>query len=239
MKLINALIIGLFAQAISFLADAGEIKTVDIGDAEIVYDYRTNDTGVAILTLIALFSETNNSIRGLKNKDQRRLSKLGQLIYQCKLMLHKPDKSARPVDVKDPVLISKNYILFTGVDLSLASDERVGIRVQALQTVDDESLFSSAPGDKDPHTGIWETVDEGAAINLKQFNINVLRQTNLIETSESIDIVVRFPVFQLEQPANQWSYNFYLKDFKQAVRHIDKNCTPARFVELINRVGTE
>jgi hypothetical protein len=33
----------------------------------------------------------------------------------------------------------------------------------------------------------------------------------------------------------QWSYHFNLKDFKQAIQHIDENCTPIKFMELIKQ----
>jgi hypothetical protein len=214
---------------------ADEIRNLRIGSAEIVYDHQTTETGVAILTLAAVVAETNNSLRGLKNTDQRRLSKLGQLIYQCKLMLYKPAQGGRAPGVKDPVLVSRNYSLFTGVNLSLAADERAGIRAQALRAIDDASLFTPALGGGDTQKEIWQTVGEGSAINLRQFNVNILKETDLIETSASIDINVRFPVFQLEKPVFQWNYNFDLKDFRQAVRHIDDNCTPARFGELIKQ----
>ena len=52
---------------------------------------------------------------------------------------------------------------------------------------------------------------------------------------ESIDIAIRFPVFQLEKPVNQWTYNFALADFKQAVRRIDEDCAPARLVDLVEQ----
>lgn len=232
MKLITTLLSTLLVLTISSVFAADEVSTVNIGNAEVSYNYHLTDTGVAILALIALVPETNNSLRGLKNTDPRRLGKLGQLIYQCKLMLYKPDKSNRGVGAKDPVLISKSYSLFTGVNLQLAADERVGIQAQVLQAVDDDSLFTTSLGEKGMHKRIWETLGEDTAINLKQFNINVLDETDLIETSENIDIVVRFPVFQLEQPVSQWSYNFDLKDFKQAIRHVDENCTSVRLVQL-------
>jgi len=235
MKLTNTLISALLVLTISSKVAADEVKTVNIGAAEVFYNYQTTDTGVATLTLVARISETNNSLRGLKNLDQRRLSKLGQLIYQCKLMLYKADKADRTFNAKDPILISKNYSLFTGVDLPLAADERVGIQAEALQIVDEESLFTATLGDGDTIKKVWETQGEGSEINLKHFNVNVLNETDLIETSESIDIVARFPIFQLEKPVSQWSYNFRLKDFKQAIQHIDKNCTPTRFMELINQ----
>ena len=235
MKLTNTLISTLFVLTVSPVVAANEVKTVNIGAAEVFYNYQPTDTGVATLTLVALISETNNSLRGLKNLDRRRLSKLGQLIYQCKLMLYKADKGDGTFDAKDPILISKNYSLFTGVNLPLAADERVGIKAEALQTVDEDSLFTATLGDRDTLKKMWEAQGEGSAINLKQFNVNVLNETDLIETSESIDIIARFPIFQLEKPVSQWSYNFSLKDFKQAIQHINENCTPIKFMELINQ----
>jgi hypothetical protein len=235
MKLANTLISALFVLTISFVTAADEVKTVNIGAAEVFYNYQPTDTGVAILTLIAQVPETNNSLRGLKNVDQRRLSKLGQLIYQCKLMLYQSDKDNGAFATKKPILIAKNYSLFTGVDLPLDADERVGIKAEALQTFDDNSLFSATLGGKDTLKQMWETQEEGTVNNLRQFNVNVLNDTDLIETSESIDIVARFPIFQLEKPVSQWSYNFSLKDFKQAIRHIDENCTPTRLRELIKQ----
>lgn len=232
MKLLKILTSGLAALTMSSVLAADEIKTVSIGDAEVYYDYRQNETGIAILTLIAQVAETNNSLRGLKNSDRRRLGKLGQLVYQCKLMLHRSGKNDPVADAKQPFLISRNYSLFTGVDLSLATNERVGIQAQALQAVDDESLFTPALGEGDTHKGMWETVGEGSAVNLKQLNVNVLNESDLIEAAESIDIVVRFPVFQLKKPVSQWSYNFMLKDFKKAIQHIDQNCTSARLLQL-------
>jgi hypothetical protein len=35
----------------------------------------------------------------------------------------------------------------------------------------------------------------------------------------------------------QWSYNFNLKDFKQAVQHADENCTLTKIMELINQTA--
>jgi len=235
MKLITTLISILFIQTVSSVFAADEVNTVNIGNAEVISNYQTTETGMAILTLIALVSETNNSLRGLKNTDRRRLSKLGQLIYQCKLMLYQPNKSDPGVDTKAPILTAKNYSLFTGVDLPLNASERVGIQAQALQAVDDDSLFTPSLGKRQTHKGISETVSDGSPINLKQFNVNFLKETDLIGTSESIDIKVRFPVFQLEKPVSQWSYNFNLKDFKQAIQHTDDNCTPVKLMELVNQ----
>lgn len=232
MKRLKTLAPVLTALAMTFAAGAAEVKTVDIGGVEVLYDYRQNETGIAILTLIAQVAETNNSLRGLKNTDRRRLGKLGQLIYQCKLMQYKAGKSDPAGDAGQPFLVSKNYSLFTGVELSLEANERVGIQARALQAVDDESLFSPSLGKGDAHKGMWETTAQGSAINLKQLNVNVFSESDLLQTSESIDIVVRFPVFQLKKPVSQWSYNFALKDFKQAIRHIDENCTSARLLEF-------
>ena len=74
-------------QTISFLVAADEIKTVTIGDFVVVFYYQSVGKELVTLTLNALVSETNDSLRGLKNTDRCRLSKLGELIYQCKLLL--------------------------------------------------------------------------------------------------------------------------------------------------------
>ena len=215
-------------------AVAAEIQTVEIGAAEIVYDYETTESGVAILTLIGLVPETNNALRGLRNSDPRRLGKLGQLLYQCKLVAYLSDKTGE-VDSGDPVLLSKNYGLFTGVDISLAANQRVGIRVEALRTVDTASLFSETLGERAAPTGTWQTVGDGSPLELRQVNVNLLNEDDLIHASESIDIAIRFPVFQLDEPAREWTYNFALGDFKRAVRRIDEDCAPAKLAELIKR----
>lgn len=233
MRSIGKILSGFLVIALAGGAEATE--TVAFGDAEVILDYQLTEEGVATLTLNALISETNDSLRGLKNTDPRRLRKLGQLIYQCKLLLHDPDKTDGEIDARAPVLVSSNFSLFTGVDLQLAAGELVGIRVQALRAVDDESLFSPSLGDRDIHREVWENVGEGTAVNLKQLSVNVLRDTDVLETAASIDIIVKFPVFQMQKPASRWSYNFVLNDFKQAVRHADANCTPAKLVELIQK----
>ncbi len=212
-----------------------EARIERFGDAQVVYDYAVTDRGLATLTLIALVDETNNSLRGLKNSDPRRLSKLGQLIYQCKLMLYKSDEQGDKQSTRDPFLISKNYSLFTGVNLSLASNERIGIQALALREVDEGSLFSASLGDPNSAQRVWESAADGGVTSLRQFDVNVLKETDLIETSEAIDLVVRFPVFQMEKPVSQWSYSFDLKDFKRAVRHTDENCTPGTLLQLVDR----
>ena len=237
MKMTTGLFAALFALAF-FPAPADDrIDSVTLGNTEVFRDYRVTDRGSAILTLNAVVTETNNSLRGLKNSDRRRLKNLGQLIYQCKLMLYNPDRGQSAVSAKDPVLISKNYSLFTGVDEPLAPDERVGIQARALPAVDVKSLFAPTFGGKQAAEATWQTLGGNAALNLKQFDINLLGETDLIETSESIDFTIRFPVFQVKKPVNQWNYSFDLKDFKRAQQYIDQNCTPVRLVELINRNG--
>lgn len=237
MKAICLPCIGWLLSTFAVVAAADEIKTVAIGDAEIVYDFQPTEAGVAILTLAGLVTETNDTLRGLKNSDPRRLSKLGQLIYQCKLMVYGSSGAGGGLAANAPVLISKNYSLFTGVNLPLGDDERVGIQVQALRVIDDASLFSDSLGRQQTQSGAWETLGDGSTVDLRQFNINALQEGKMIETSESVEIKVRFPVFQLEKPVSQWNYNFSLKDFKQAVRLIDDDCTPAKFADLIEKRG--
>lgn len=237
MKAIGLSCFGWLLATVAVVAVADEIKTIAVGDAEIVYDFQPTETGVAILTLAGLVTENNDTLRGLKNSDPRRLSKLGQLIYQCKLMIYASDGAAGGVAAKAPVLISKNYSLFTGVDQPLANDERVGVQVEVLRVIDDASLFSDSLGKQQTQAGVWETVGDGSTIDLRQFNVNALQEGELIETSESVEIKVRFPVFQLDKPVSQWNYNFSLKDFKQAVRMIDDDCTPAKFTDLIEQRG--
>jgi len=237
MKLTKRLICALSVITSFSAAAADEAGSVILGKAEVYRDYQLTEKGTAVLTLNAVVSETNNSLRGLKNSDQQRLKKLGQLIYQCKLMLYKAGEDASTPGVNDPFLISKNYSLFTGVDMPLAANERVGIRARALQSVDDDSLFTPTLGGKQSDASSWDTLGENSAINLRQLDVNLVDERDLIEGSESIDFTIRFPVFQVKKPVRQWSYHFELKDFKRARQYIDQNCTPVRLVELINRNG--
>jgi hypothetical protein len=237
MKPVIALLLGCFALSFVIQVGASEIRSVKIGNVEVIYDFATTETDMAILTLNALVNETNNSLRGLKNSASRRPSELGQLIYQCKLMLYKPVNASDPVRVNDPVLISKNYSLYSGANIMLAANERMGIRVQALLEVDDASLFTASLGRRESQRRLWDTTGEGDVVDLRQFAVNILKKSDVITTSESLDITVRFPVFQFEKPAREWSYNFDVTDFKQAVRHIDEHCTPASLVDLIKQIG--
>ncbi|MDH3859803.1 MAG: hypothetical protein OEV07_17550, partial [Gammaproteobacteria bacterium] len=171
MKLNSTLITGFFVLTLSFPAAADQIKIVNFGDAVVVYDYQAAGDEAVTLTLSALVAETNDSLRGLKNTDRRRLRKLGELIYQCKLLLYKSANGDPVVDPKAPILISRNYSLFTGVDLPLAADERVGIQAQTLEIIDVNSLFSPTLGGKDIHKNFWEDLGAGTATNLKQVNV--------------------------------------------------------------------
>lgn len=223
------------ALAVSIPAGAEEVRSIEIGAATVIYDYQPAREGVATLSLNALVSETNNSLRGLRNFDRSRLGKLGQLIFQCKLLLYTPEKGRVNPDSETPMLVSRNYSLFTGVDLTLAAGERLGIKVRSLRAVDGDSLFTASLGGGEVQQEVWENVDDGAAIGLRQVNVDALLETDLIGSAENIDIILRFPIFQMQKPVRQWSYNFDLEDFKQAVRHVDENCTPEKIAQLVDK----
>jgi hypothetical protein len=235
MKSIGGSILCCLFAALSFAVGADDVKTVDFGAASVVYDYQASREGVATLSLNALVPETNDSLRGLKNSDPRRLGKLGQLIYQCKLLLYETEKKDGGGDGIAPMLVSRNYSLFTGVDLSLADGERLGIRVRTLQAVDANSLFTPELGGNEIQKELWQDVGAGPGFNLRQINVNVLIDSDVIRSAENIEIILRFPIFQLRKSAHQWSYNFNLIDFYQAVRHANENCTPERFAQLIQK----
>ena len=234
MKMMGVLISSFVVLTNSIVFAANEYKTVKIGDSEVIFNYKPLEEGVATLIVTSLVYENNDTLRGIKNTDQRRLRKLGQLIYQCRLLLYKPDKSDNIVNSKDPIMISKNYSLITDVDLKLSTHERVGIQVQSLQVVDEKSLFTPTLGTLDIQQEFQDYVGEGYSVNLKHLSLNILQETGLLKTAESVDINVRFPIFQLEKPVHKWSYSFNVKDFKRAIEYTDENCTPAKFMELIN-----
>lgn len=234
MKLKSMMITGFFILSVSVVFAADEFKSVKIGDAEVVFNFRPMNEGVAILTVSSLVYENNDSLRGIKNSDQRRISKLGQLIYQCRLLVYKPDKSVSTVNLKDPFMESKNYSLNTDVDFTLTTREKAEIQVQTLQVVDEKSLFTSTLGTTDFQQEFQDYVGEGERVNLKQLDLKVLQKEGILEAAESVDVTVRFPVFQLEQPVNQWHYSFNLKDFNKAIKYTDENCTPAKLMDLVN-----
>lgn len=236
MKALDALVYACLGLTVFHGAAADQVKSVDFGAATVVYDYQPAREGVATLSLNAVISETNDSLRGLKNTDQRRLARLGQLIYQCKLLLYQP-QGGGDTKTATPMLISRNYSLYTGVDLRLAAGERLGIRVRALQPVDSDSLFAPTLGGDDPEQEVWEDVGGGAAIDLLQVNVNALLDHDIVGSADNIDIMLRFPIFQVVRPVQQWRYNFNLVDFKQAVEHADDNCTPERLADLIGADG--
>ena len=235
MNIITRLLTGLAVLACPWVYAAQNGDSVVFGDATVYYDYRSSDSGMAVLTLSAVVAETNDSLRGLKNTDRQRLGKLGQLIYQCRLMLYRPavDEAA----VGSPVLISNNYSLYTGVDQPLAANERLGVRARGLRAVDEASLFTASLGGQPRTAEMWASDPPGTVANLRQLDLNLLGENDAIESFDSLDIEVRFPIFQLDKPVEQWSYRFDLTDFRRAHRHIDDNCTPARLVELLDRDG--
>ena len=237
MKMIESLVVGILILPISFNLAAVEIKTVNYGAARVVYDFQNASEEVVTLSLNALVAETNDSLRGLKNSDQRRLGKLGQLIYQCKLLLRTKATGAAQSKLNTPMLVSRNYSLFTDVDLPLAQGEQLGIKVRSLQSVDESSLFSATLGAGDTQQEFWANTAEGSRVNLRRLDVNLLKDADVIGNAENIDIIVRFPIFQMEKTAQQWSYNFNLGDFRQAVRHADENCTLETLAELIKQTG--
>lgn len=220
---------------LSFVSTADEYKSVNIGDAKISYDYKPLDEGVATLVVTASIAETNDSLRGVKNSDQRRLSKLGHLEYQCKLLLYKPDKNDSVVNENDPILISKNYSLSTGVDVDLTSDESVGIQLLVLRINDSAKLFSRKLAGSSSTREIETYVGEGVPINMTRLTLTALNETDFLKSAETVDIDVRFPVFQLQKPVYRWHYTFSLADFGQAIVHVDENCTLNKFLDLLNQ----
>jgi len=233
MKPIITLVCSCIVLTISQWAMSDEVKSVGFGAASVIYDYQPAREGVATLSLNAVITETNDSLRGLKNTDPRRLARLGQLIYQCKLLLYRPQGGSGDSSTSVPMLISRNYSLYTGIEIRLAAGERLGIRVRSLRAVDSESLFTPTLGGGDPQQEVWEDVGDGAAIDLTQVNVNALLENDIVGSADNIDIVLRFPIFQVARPVHQWTYNFKLEDFRRAVEHADENCTPERLADLI------
>lgn len=223
----------LLAQQATVLAE--ETQKVSFGDADVFEEFQLTDSGVATLTLNTVIGETNNSLRGIRNSDPRRLGKLGQLIHQCKLMLYQPAAGKPAGEGKTPVLVSRNFSLYTGVDLELAPGEQVGIRARALGSVDENSLFTPALGQPVKQQEAWQKLGEGPALELRQLDVSLLGNIELTEGIESIDIVIRFPVFQMQRPVNQWSYNFMLEDFRRALEYSDSKCTPERLTALTGK----
>ena len=222
---------GLLMQALSFVSFADEYKTFNIGDAKIFYDYKPLEEGVATLMVTASVAENNDSLRGVKNSDQRRLSKLGQLNYQCKLLLYKPDKNDSKVNADDPILISKNYSLSTGVDVDLTADESVAVQLLALRINDSAKLFSRKLAGSSSMQEMETYVGEGVPLNMARLTLTALNETDFLKSAETVDIDVRFPVFQLEKPVYRWHYTFNLADFGRAIVHVDAYCTLKKFLE--------
>ena len=64
MKLNSTLITGFFVLALSFPAAADQIKIVNFGDAEVVYDFQSAGDEAVYATPNALGAQTNGSPRG-------------------------------------------------------------------------------------------------------------------------------------------------------------------------------
>lgn len=233
MKLEKLFIVLLVTAVFSTSSVADEVKMPSFGTTEVTFDLEKNKSGATIFTLIAQIPETNNLLRGLKNTDQRRLSKLGQLVYQCKLLVRQLSSDEYSIDDSAPALTARNFSLFTGVDLPLSVDQRIGVQVNALQTINESSLFDVRFGDGDTLKTRWQILGEGTALNLKQFDLGLFSESELFETSQSVEITARFPIFQMTQPVTEWRYHFNLRDFNRAVRYIDENCTPSGFRTLL------
>lgn len=230
MKFAKLSITPILTAAISAGVVADNVEDIRFGDTEVSYDFQQTKSGSTILTLIAQVPETNDVLRGLKNSDQRRLSKRGLLIYQCKLLMLVTNDHAGN-NGKAPALTSRSFSLFTGVDLPLRADQRIGIQINALPAINETSLFNASLAEVDTLERRWETLGKGVALNLQQFDLG-LSDSGLFETSESVEINARFPIFQMARPVTEWRYHFKLAGFKQAIRYIDERCTPDGFRTL-------
>lgn len=236
MNITANIIIGFICVSVSVTASAAEYKTLMIGNSEVVYDFMPLDKGIASLTMTATLSENNDSFRNTKNNDLRRLSKLGQLIYQCKLMLYQADQVKGINSSAAPILVSKYYSLLTNVDLQLNPNESVGIDVHALDIYDNNSLFTPTLGSQQNISFFRDSLEKGQSTNLKRLNLDVLTQKDIMGSAESVYIDIRFPIFQLNKAVNQWSYSFNVLDFKKAIRYIDDNCSHQKIMDLIKPV---
>ena len=234
MRFVTLMITSLAIAALSCVANAANAKTLHFGATEVSFDYQTTKSGSTILALIAQLPESNDLLRGLKNTDQRRLSKLGQLVYQCKLLILSPGSGQWGSKAETPALTSRNFSLFTGVDLHLSVDQRIGIQVNALPAISESSLFNVSLANVNQQQTKFRTLGEGAALNLKQFDLDLVNDSDLFQTSESIEITARFPVFQMEEPVTEWRYQFDLTGFSRAIRYIDDNCTPSSLNALMD-----
>ena len=234
MRIINQIMILAISLLNALAVNAAELKTVRLGDAQVLYQLQPLEEGTATLTLTALVYENNDSLRGLKNQDPRRLSKLGQLAYQCKLLLHKPLQGSQVIDSKDPVLVSKNFTLFTDVNMTLQASEQVGIQMQLLKLPGADSLFTASLGRTEYNPVINSFVGGERPVKLQRLDLDGLSSEKLLESAEALNIDLRFPAFQLHKPARQWNYSFALADFKRAVQHTEQNCSADKFREILN-----
>lgn len=237
MKKSGFMLVSMFVMLVPFNTFANEFQSVKIGDAEVVFNYSLPEQGAATLTVTSSIHEKNDSLRGLKNKDRRRLGKLGQLHYQCKLLLNRSANDKSVIEAGEPFLMANNYSLLTQVDEQLSAPESAAIQVLAVNKIDESSLFTRNLGTTQHARNVEGYVGEGQPLNLQRVNLNLLQDADLLKTAEAIDINIRFPVFQLQKPVRQWNYSFVLKDFKKAVRYVDENCTVSKFMELAGLNG--
>lgn len=235
-RLFKTLLIMLAALAPAPLV-AQQLMTERFGEAEVVYGYQPLKAGAATLTLTAIVNENNDALRGLRNSDQRRLSRLGQLIYQCKLLVNKPKQTDTVISSKDPILLSRNYSLVTGVDLALSEQDSVAVEIHVIPQIKDKRLFGRSMGGSHGSEVLETRVGQGRSLNMRRIDLDVLDESGLMASAESVDISVRFPAFQLQRPVHQWRYSFNMRDFGRAVQYADANCTIERLMELANEPG--
>ena len=231
----NCIIVFILIMA-SFSLHANQYKSLTFGAAEVIYDFKPLEKDFATLTITASINENNDSYRNTKNSDLRRLGKLGQLIYQCKLLLYQTDPVVRQDSKETPLVISKYFSLLTNVDQRLPEDHSVGIDVHTLAAFDSASLFSPSFGTPQQDNNFSDTVKQGSIRNLKRINLDVLSQKDQLKDVESLYLDIRFPVFQLNQPVNQWSYSFNIQEFQKAISHTDEHCSLETILGLIQSV---
>lgn len=236
MKLFFVVLSAMVSMFFSFTSIGDVIKSTNIGEVEITYSYEPLDEGRVSFSITSVLDEYDSPFRSILNKDQRRLSKIGQLIYQCKLMLYNTGVSQVITNDTDSVLVSRYFALLTNVDMELGKKDIVGVHVYAADEIAGKKNRPS------PTVGIQEylSADQGLigqarALNLKKLNIDSLIQADIIGKADILNIDLRFPVFQLKKPVKKWTYEFELKNFKKAITHTDEQCTPQNLMGLIDK----
>lgn len=234
MSIKGKLIIGLIGFSVWMGVEADEFKTLAIGNAEVVYDFQPLEKGSATLTITASITENNDLYRNKKNKDSRRLSKLGQLIYQCKIMLYQPVQVEMVSSPDTPILISSNYSLLTNVNFQLNTNDSVGINVYTLDVIDEKSLFTPTLGNSRHKNFFRDRIKIESVTNIERLNLDIFSKYNILKNAESVYIDIRFPIFQLNKTVNEWGYSFNVLDFKKAIQHTNENCSQKNIMNLMN-----